>query len=127
MLKYAALLAMSRQLKYRALLLVPMIGRWAQVLVAYRADYAGLSRGIGFTFTRQVTLPVVLCTSLLAAGVAYCLFSLKGAAAAVMILASCRAYAAYFRRALGGITGDVLGAATELAETAALIMLLVRF
>ena len=42
-------------------------------------------------------------------------------------LAACFAYAAYFRRTLGGVTGDVLGAATELVETAALIMLLVTF
>ena len=127
MLKYVALLALSGHLIYKALLLVPVIGRWAQLLVAYRADYAGLTRGVGFTFTRHVTLPVVLCTSLLVAAFAYYLFSLKGVAAAVMILVACRAYAVYFRRTLGGVTGDVLGAATELAETAALIMLLIRF
>lgn len=126
MLKYGALLALSGHLKYRALLLVPVIGRWAQLLVAYRADYAGLSRGVGLTFTRQLTLPVVLCTSLLVGAFAYYLFSIKGVAVAGLILALCRAYAAYFRRTLGGITGDVLGAATELAETAALIMLVVR-
>lgn len=127
MLKYGALLALSGRLKYQALLLVPMIGRWAQMLVTYRSEYAGLSRGIGFTFTRQLTMPVVLCNSLLVGACAYYLFSIKGALIALVILAACRAYAAYFRRALGGITGDVLGAATELAETAALILLVVRF
>jgi len=127
MLKYVALMAMPMHLKSSALLLVPVIGRWAQLLVAYRADYAGLTRGIGFTFTRQVTLPVVLCTSLLVGAFAYYLFSLKGAVVAVASLAACLAYTAYFRRTLGGVTGDVLGAATELAETAALIMLLVKF
>ena len=127
MLKYGALLALPGHLKYRAFLLVPMIGRWAQVLVACRSEYAGLSRGVGFTFTRQVTLTVAVCTSLLVAACAYYLFSVKGAITVVVILAACRVYAAYFRRALGGITGDVLGAATELAETAALIVLVVRF
>jgi adenosylcobinamide-GDP ribazoletransferase len=127
MLKYIALVALPGKLTYRALLLVPMIGRWAQVLVAYRSDYAGLSRGVGFTFTRQVTLTVVLCSSLPVAACAYYLFSITGVVAAVVILAASRAYAACFRRTLGGITGDVLGAATELAETAALILLVVRF
>ncbi len=47
MLKYVALAALPGKLTYRALLLVPMIGRWVQVLVAYRSDYAGLSRAIG--------------------------------------------------------------------------------
>jgi adenosylcobinamide-GDP ribazoletransferase len=125
MLKYTSLLALSGNLKYRALLLVPMIGRWVQVLVACRADYAGRSRGVGFTFTRQATLPVAVCNSLLVAACAYYLFSIKGVVTVIMILAACRVYADYFRRTLGGITGDVLGAATEVAETAALIMLLV--
>ena len=44
-----------------------------------------------------------------------------------LCMGACLAYTAYFRRTLGGVTGDVLGAATELAETAALIMLLVKF
>ena len=127
MLKYVALLAVPLHLKFRAILLIPLIGRWAQVLVAYRAEYAGLTRGVGFTFTRQVTLTVVLATSLLVGAFAYYLFSLKGAVIAVATLAACRVYAAYFRRTLGGVTGDVLGAATELAETAALVMLLVKF
>lgn len=126
MLKYGALLALSGHGTYKALLLVPVIGRWAQLLVAYRAEYAGLTRGIGFTFTRQITLPAVLCISLLVGAFAYVLFSIKGVLIAGVIGAASRAYTAYFRRALGGVTGDVLGAATELTETAAFIMLLVR-
>jgi len=127
MLKYVALLAVPLHLKFRAIMLIPVIGRWAQVLVAYRAEYAGLTRGVGFTFTRQVTLTVVLATSLLVGAFAYYRLSLKGAVIAVATLAACRLYAAYCRSTLGGVTGDVLGAATELAETAALVMLLVKF
>ena len=127
MLKYGALVAMPKQLKYKALLLVPMIGRWSQVLVAYRSDYAGLTRGIGFTFTRQITFFVVFSTALLGGAFALYLFSLKGVLVAGLIFFACLWYAAYFRRTLGGVTGDVLGAATELAEVVALILLQMKF
>jgi len=126
MLKYGALVAMPEQMKYRALLLVPMLGRWAQLIVAYRSDYAGLTPGIGFTFTRQLSFPMVFAATLLVGACAVYLFSLKGLVVAGVMLGAGLCYAAYFRRTLGGVTGDVLGAATELAEVSALILLLVK-
>lgn len=126
MLKYGALVAMPRRLKYPALLLFPMIGRWSQLLVAYRSDYAGLTPGIGFTFTRQVTFPMVLFNAFLVCACALYLLSLRGVVVSVLILLACLWYAAYVRRTLGGVTGDVLGAATELSEVLALILLQVK-
>lgn len=123
MLKYGALAAMPKQLKYQSLLLVPMIGRWSQLLVAYRSDYAGSTPGLGFTFTRQVTVTMLLSTSLLVCACAWYLLPVRGVVVAGLIVLCCLLYAAFFRRVLGGVTGDVLGAATELTEVLALVLL----
>jgi cobalamin synthase len=55
------------------------------------------------------------------------LFLVKGAVIAVSVLVFSFMYSLFFKRLLGGVTGDVLGAGNEIIEAAVLIMILINF
>ena len=122
-LKYAALVALSAALKNKALLLMPMLGRWTQVVVAYCSEYAGLSKGLGFPFTNHVTLMILTLTALMSSIAAFYLLSLPGIIIVGIVGVTALFYSLFFKWLLGGVTGDVLGASTELTEVLILILI----
>lgn len=126
-LKYVMILALPPSLKNKALLLMPVMGRWAQVMLAYSAEYAGLSRGLGFPFTEQVTVLILIIASSFTAVIASALFMVKGMFVAAGVVVFMLFYSSFFKRTCGGVTGDILGAATEITEVVVLLLLLVVF
>jgi len=126
MLKYLALAALPEYLKNQSLLLMPVMGRWSQVSVAYFSDYAGIKKGLGFPMTRHVTPLIFIFTTIISVLVAAYLFHYRGFIIAVLVVSFCLLYSLFFKRALGGVTGDVLGAANEITEVAVLFMILVN-
>jgi adenosylcobinamide-GDP ribazoletransferase len=100
----------------QALLLYPIISRWGMVLLAYISPYARPEGGLGQAMTLGVSPGVATGASLSAGALAFLILGVPGlflfaAAAALVWLGSL-----YFRRRLGGVTGDVLGAANEILE-----------
>ncbi|AHY46109.1 cobS: cobalamin 5'-phosphate synthase [Rubrobacter radiotolerans] len=131
LVKFAALGVLldpgARDGLFLALFLAPLLGRWAMVLLAVGFPYAGRAGGLGGTFTRgagrrELALAsatgglALLAGCLLAGNPSPVLATLSGgvAAAGVALLAL---------RRVGGLTGDVYGAAGELFEVAALVAL----
>jgi adenosylcobinamide-GDP ribazoletransferase len=100
----------------RALILFPVLSRWGMVLLAYLAPYARPEGGLGQAMTAGVS-PRILGGASLSAGVLSLVILgtpgllLFAAAGALVWLGSL-----YFQHRLGGITGDVLGAANEILE-----------
>jgi len=97
------------------------------VLLAYSAEYAGLTRGLGFPFTEQVTLLTLILASSVTAVIAIALFMVKGMIVAAGVVVFMLLYSSFFKRTCGGVTGDILGAATEITEVLVLLLLLVIF
>jgi len=100
----------------RALLLYPVLSRWGMVLLAYLSPYARAEGGLGQAMTLGVSPPILAGASLSAGALSLLILGLPGlvlfgAAGALVGLGSL-----YFRRRLGGITGDVLGATNEILE-----------
>jgi len=126
MLKYGALTSVPHAIKYQSLVLMPMMGRWSQVVVAYFSDYAGLEKGLGSPFTTYVSFFIFIATTIMAFLVAFCLLLFKGVFIAGLIGLLCFITSQLFNRSLGGVTGDILGASSEIVEVAVLIMILVR-
>jgi adenosylcobinamide-GDP ribazoletransferase len=104
----------TRELRPHALILAPVLGRWAMLLLAYKSE--SVAEGLGrivveymnarhLCFGTAVTLvPTLVIAGTLGTEILLAVFSL----AILMKI--------YFHRRLGGITGDHCGAVEEAAE-----------
>jgi len=115
-LKFAFFLAWAEIGLGAILLLYPVVSRWGMVFLAYLSPYARPEGGLGQAMTTGVSPGVLSGATISALGLAFLtggvqgLIILAGAAVAVWLASL------YFRKKLGGVTGDVLGAANELLE-----------
>jgi adenosylcobinamide-GDP ribazoletransferase len=123
-LKYGLMLGILGAGEVRFLLIFPVVSRGAMVLLAYLSPYARLEGGLGEAMTTLATWQ----TLVLAGGSTVLIVGLAGYWRGLVALAVAAAFtwglASYFRRRLGGVTGDVFGAVNEVMEIVALILLL---
>lgn len=118
LLKFAALAALVKAGAWPALLLAPVLGRSALVALLLTTPYVrpgGMGSAVSAHLPRAAAALMLL---LVAAGALFA--GMTGALAAV---AACLILRGIMMRRLGGMTGDTLGAAVELTETAALVAL----
>lgn len=103
----------------RALLVAHVLGRWSSLPLIHWLPYVR-EDGTGKPFAAAVTRPRLVVGSLLAAGLTVAVLWPAGVVriCAVLIAAGLVTFLAgrYFRRHLGGMTGDCLGAANQLVE-----------
>lgn len=116
LLKMVLLSELARAGNPWALLLVPAWARWATLLWSRRLP--PLQAGMAERFAWQLGVAPLWAWGVVLAGAALWL-------GPVLVLAPLVAWAGvhYWRRALGGISGDCLGAGTEVMETALLLAL----
>ncbi len=102
-----------------ALVLAPAVGRLAPLLLA--RTFAPAGGGSGAAFMGAVPWTVLVLGAIPVTVAALALSGPWGLLLAAVGLAVAWAAAGFFSRRLGGLTGDVLGAAVELAEFAVLV------
>jgi adenosylcobinamide-GDP ribazoletransferase len=116
LLKSAAMLTLVLGHCWAAMLLAPVMGRFAMVLGAYKMPHARSVGGLARPFLEHMDFQQVLGASLLSITLLV-FFSLKLAAFYLVIAAACAGLMRFLaRRWLGGMTGDVLGALNEITE-----------
>ncbi len=123
LLKYLSLYHVPPEQKKAALLLMPCAGRWIQVVLATFCRYLR-SEGTAAAFVEQAGEREHLLatgTLLLACLV---LFGLKGVFLLFLLGLAAMLFIRYFELRLGGVTGDVLGAASEMVEVLSLLLVL---
>lgn len=125
-LKYEALLALPLEHKREALLFFPAAARLAQVQMTVGAKRAR-ANGLGSAFITGAGLPQYASAFLLTVAAGYLLLGLNGVACALLLYLLTWGIKAWSHRKLGGITGDVIGCASELNEIFCLLALLVLF
>jgi adenosylcobinamide-GDP ribazoletransferase len=107
------------------LILMAVIGRGAMVLVCYRSPYARSSGGLAEPFVENLNARDVLISSALTFGIVVLFMGVKGIAILLGIALFSLGYRLFFLKKLGGVTGDVLGAANELVELLCLLLLVI--
>ncbi len=120
MLEILALATMVPPRRYAALYLAPGFARWSMVAVASGLDYLR-DRGAGAALLARASRRNLTLGSVTAAAAMLPVFSMRACAAVVVTLCVTLAARWFYRRWLGGVTGDLIGAAGELAEIAVLI------
>ena len=123
--KYFALDHFSNHPMTYPLILMAVMGRSSMVLVCYRSPYARFEKGLARPFTENLRFRETALSSLLALGISFWAVGLKGILVFLGIAFFSLGYRVFFMRKLGGITGDILGAANELSEFLSLFLLVI--
>jgi adenosylcobinamide-GDP ribazoletransferase len=118
MLKLRALDLLSGAERVHALLLGPMFGRWACVVMAYAAPPAR-EEGLGALFARGVQERDILLASVFAFMGSFLIVGFLNILLVVLLAGVTLATTRYCHHRLGGVTGDTMGAIGEVVETAA--------
>lgn len=127
LIKYVCLNSLFGQYKTVALLTAPAFGRWSQMLMMFRAHYAR-EQGMGKAFIGHVRFAGVLAASIMTLGLSafVIIYDERTAVLAVGIPAGVAVFTGLWRwfvvRKVGGVTGDAVGAASELNEALALLL-----
>ena len=121
LLVVSALAGLDRSDAFTALVVAGATGRWAALLHAVGAPPARPD-GLGAAF--RVSPAALAVATVIAAAVALALEGVDGLGALGAAALVAALVTVWSRRALGGRTGDTLGAAVALAEAAVLVVLL---
>lgn len=125
-LKYEALLALPPEYKRGVLLFFPMAARLAQVQMTVGAKRAR-ANGLGSAFVGGAGLLQLALASLFTLAAGYLLLKTAAIACVLFLFLLTWGIKSWSHRKLGGITGDVIGCASELNEIFCLLFLLVLF
>ena len=124
-LEWSALAVLDGSSRSAAIYLAPGLGRWAMVATAAGLDYLRTA-GAGSFLKPQwswFNLRVASTVALIAIIPVFSSGARAAAAAAIIVAVAARWF---YRRWLGGVTGDLLGAAGAIAELAAMLAMAAR-
>jgi len=119
-IEYVALINIQERYIPFALLLVPVVSRWAMVFSIFSYPYAR-PEGLGKAFKQGVRWQEFLIATFVAVVLAVILFQIAGLVIVAIVLLIVTLAALYFKRQLRGLTGDTYGAINEIALIAALL------
>ena len=125
-LKYQALLAVPLPYKRAVLLFFPLAARFAQVQLTVGAKRAR-NDGLGSAFIGGAGLMQFVLSYTCTLAAAYLLLGMNGIYCALFLYLLTWGIKSWSHKRLGGITGDVIGCASELNEIFCLLLLLALF
>ena len=124
-LKFITLLSVPAGLKYTVLVVMPALSRWSMVLAAYLSGYARPTGGTGRDFIETVSPMSLLTATIFASVAAGLMMGWSGGLVISFIGGITLIGVIYFKKRLGGVTGDVLGAVNEVNEVMVLLVILI--
>jgi adenosylcobinamide-GDP ribazoletransferase len=121
----AALAELRGRARAGALLVAPVLGRWAMVATGAAAPSAR-PEGLGAAFAREVGRRDLATATLAALLLTVAIAGARGGLVLLVVAVEAVALRRFATSAFGGVTGDVIGAAGVIAETLTLMMLAIR-
>jgi adenosylcobinamide-GDP ribazoletransferase len=123
LLMYVALANLPDSSRYWALVLVPVLGRWA-VVCAIRAFPYARPEGLGRAFKDEATWLMVALATIMALVVSVATLWLTGLAVMFGVGLVTILLCVIFKRKFAGLTGDTYGAVIVLGELTSLILVI---
>ncbi|UCF96312.1 MAG: adenosylcobinamide-GDP ribazoletransferase [Spirochaetaceae bacterium] len=117
--KFALLSELIGVYRIRGLILIPVLGRWAMLLLIFTFPAASKS-GLGHGVKRHCRLPQFILGTVVAVACAWLLLGLWGLVALAVVAGIGAAFGLLFVTKLGGCTGDSYGAVCEISEVVSL-------
>lgn len=127
LLKFLLINNLQADIKNYILFLLPVIGRWSIVPMAYWGDYARPDGGLGKAFVKYTGLMEFLLATGLMLFFSIMLLSWRGLVYAGVLFIVAYLLTIFFKKKLGGVTGDVLGFQSEVSEVIFLILAILSF
>ncbi len=106
-----------------ALMLAPMLGRWAMVISASISKYAR-EDGTGKSYIDNTGIKELSIATVFTLALAFILKSFQGIVICLIVFTAVFLITHFFKKKLGGITGDTIGATGEIIEVIVLIALI---
>ncbi|HWR71732.1 MAG TPA: adenosylcobinamide-GDP ribazoletransferase, partial [Nitrospirota bacterium] len=127
MLKYSCFNSLFNDYKAAALLTAPVFGRWSQMLMMFKANY-GREHGMGKAFVGHLRSGGLAAASVISLGLSawvimddartvFLAIGIPVAVAACTLL-----WRWYIIRKIGGVSGDAVGAVSEMNEVLTLLL-----
>ncbi|MEN8614119.1 adenosylcobinamide-GDP ribazoletransferase [Dehalogenimonas sp. THU2] len=121
LLKFTALISVPESVIYSALILMPVLSRWAMVYAVFRYPYAR-EQGMGKELKGGSAAIVPVLATLSALAIAALTAGWRGIVAMLVIWLLTVMLARFFQGKFQGLTGDTYGAINEISEFAVLLL-----
>ena len=124
--KFALLEGIPEVIKYKALMLMPLSGRWAMV-VSGSLSKPAKSEGLGKFFCKPVSLRELIGATLFTVIVSFMILKVQSLLFILSVFFFTIILTKYMTKKIGGMTGDTFGAINELTEVFSLLIFNLKF
>jgi len=122
-LKFLALNTLPDDVAGKGLVVALILSRWSMVQLTYRAPYARPEGGLGLPFKENLKRREMALATATSLGLSLFFFRFWGAILWLAVGVFTLFIQGFFGRKIGGITGDVLGAANEANEVLTFVLI----
>jgi len=124
LLKFTLLISIPREILWKSLIMMTIFARWSQALACFLSNYPR-KEGKAKYFVEYAGLKELLIGGLFTVISFLLLMKIEGLILFILSLVFIFLFINYTKRKIGGMTGDTIGATSELAEVAVILFLVV--
>ena len=124
LLKFVFLFSIPREILWKILILMAVFARWSQVLACFSSNYAR-KEGKAKYFVKYDSKKEFLVGTFFTIALFLLLMKLEGVILLLLCFLPVFMFINYVKRRIGGMTGDTIGATSEIAEIAILFFALI--